>query len=360
MTGSRTTKGSEPRSGEILRPVRPDDAGALWGLLEQSKDELVGMTSLPSSSDAAVAACSSSTSVLADLAAGTFELNDGELASLLFALVETTGDRQLLGVTGVTFKQAVPNLAVRVVTSRDGLGLDMASFSSPWTRTELNSSLMSSTARGRGLGGLLSRGRLMFLHQVQRQVPSTVASHVRGRFEEDGSAPFWRCFGSHFAPNWENSMAAERALAADPSRLDDLIGHRRPVTADVLHSLGPVNRASLPAFRVLMREGLRPNGMYDPIDGGPTLVAERANTTTGKARTSGRVRWCSDRGPTDALVAVTSVDEFRVARLPVDVSGSDTVGITEADGVALAVSPGSLLAVAPLPRPHASPAGEPA
>lgn len=328
-------------------------------MLEQSRDELVGMTSLPFSAESARAACATSTAVLADLAAGTFELSDAGLASLLFVLVDTTGDERLLGVSGVTFKQAVPNLAVRVVTSRDGLGLDMASSSAPWTRTELNSSLMTAPARGRGLGGLLSWGRLMFLHQVQRQIPSTVASHVRGRFENDGSAPFWRCFGSHFAPKWENSTAAERALADDPSLLDDLIGHRRPVTADVLDSLGPVNRASLPAFRVLMREGLRPNGMYDPIDGGPTLVAERGATTTGKARTSGRIVWASAPGPTDALVAVTSVDEFRVTRAWIDVSGADTVGLTETDGAALAVSPGSLVAVAPLPQPHASPAGAP-
>lgn len=358
MSGVPTPSRPDTRSVAILRPVRPADAEEMWNLLEQSTDELVGMTSLPSSAEAAEAACATSTAVLADLAAGTFELSDGGLASLLFVLVEDSNDQQLLGLTGITFKQAVPNLAVRVVTSRDGLGLDMASSSAPWTRTELNSSFMSPAARGRGLGGLLSRGRLMFLHQVQRQVPSTVASHVRGRFEDDGTAPFWRCFGNHFAPKWENSMAAERALADDPSLLDDLIGHRRPVTAEVLDSLGPVNRASLPAFRVLMREGLRPNGMYDPIDGGPTLVAQRASTTTGRARTSGRVQWIADRGSTDAFVAVTSVDEFRVARMAIDAGGADTVGLTEADGAALNVSPGSLLAVAPLPLPHASPARE--
>ncbi len=348
-----------PGSAVILRPVRPDDAEAVWAVLEQSTGELVGMTSLPSSAEAAHALCARSSAVLADLAAGTFELGDGASASVLFVLVETADGREPLGLSGLTFKQAVPNLAVRVVTSRDGLGLDMASSSTPWTRTELNSSFMAPLARGRGLGALLSRGRLMFLHQVQRQTPSTVASHVRGRFEDDGSAPFWRCFGSHFAPEWENSMAAERALADDPSRLDDLIGRRRPVTAEVLDSLGPVNRASLPAFRVLMREGLRPNGMYDPIDGGPTLVAERAATTTGQARTSGRVRWCTERATTDALVAVTAVDEFRVSRMLVDLDEAETVGLTKSDGSALGVSPGSLLAVAPLPRLHAAPAGAP-
>lgn len=306
------------------------------------------MTSLPSSEQASHAACAASTGVLTDLAAGTFELIDGEQASLLFVLVEPDAKRPLLGLTGITFKQNVPNLAVRVVTSQDGLGLDMASSSAPWTRTELNSSFMARHARGQGLGGLLSLGRLMFLHQVQRQVPTTVASHLRGRFESDGTAPFWRCFGGHFATGWANSMAAEQALADDPSRLDDLIGRRRPVTADVLHSLGPVNQASLPAFRVLMREGLRPNGMYDPIDGGPTLVAERSDTTTGRRRRRGRLRAWSEPTGTDSLVAVTAVDDFRVARFAIGLDEPDSIGVDAQRSDTLGVGPGSLLAVAPL------------
>ena len=144
-------------------------------------------------------------------------------------------------------------------------------------------------------------------------------------------------------------MAAERALADDPSRLDDLIGLRRAVTADVLASLGPANQASLPAFRLLMQEGLRPNGMYDPIDGGPTLVAERAETTTAKARRRGRVRVLetTSESASEALVAVTSVDDFRVARLRVDLD-DETVGLSEAEAGILRVQTGSLVAVAQL------------
>ncbi len=333
----------------VLRPVRPADAARLWDLLESAGDELLGMTSLPSSADAAEEACVRSTSTLGDLAADTFELDDERQASLLFLLVNA-GDDEPLGVTGITFKQAVPNLAVRVVTSRDGHGLDMASFSSPWTRTELNSSFMAPAARGRGFGTLLSRGRLMFLHQVHRQVPSTVASHVRGRFDDDGSAPFWQCFGHHFAPSWLTSREAERAVAEEPSRLGDLVGHRRPVTADVLDSLGPVNRASLPAFRVLMSEGLRPNGMYDPVDGGPTLVAEVTDTATGRARMRGRVRLLSTDATPDGrrrvFAAITSVDDFRVSIVSAALDEAETIGLSPEDAATLGVDTGALLAVA--------------
>jgi arginine/ornithine N-succinyltransferase beta subunit len=88
--------------------------------------------------------------------------------------------------------------------------------------------------------------------------------------------------------------------------------------------------------------------MYDPVDGGPTLVAERADTATGRARRRGRLR--STEGTlTDsrsAFVAVTAVEDFRVIRASVDLSHPDTFGLGPADADALGVEAGALLAVA--------------
>lgn len=330
----------------LLRPLRSADGDTLWSLLEPAMAELVGMTSLPATASEANAMCAASASTLADLAAGAYDPGRSSSASVMFALTE--GD-DLIGVTAMTFKHDVPNLAVEVVTSNDGMGLDMTSSSTPWTRTELNSSYLAPRGRGRGLGPLLSRGRLMFIHQVSRQVPATIASHLRGTFAPDGTAPFWNCFGDHFTQGWANSVAAERALADDPTRLDDLAGHRRPVAADVLDSLGPVNRASLPAFRLLMREGLRPNGMYDPIDGGPTLVAERERTVTSQRRLHGRARIDDNLAdPVVALAAVTNVDRFRVVRMPISVGPNDRIAVTRSTAEELQIEEGALLAVAPI------------
>lgn len=302
------------------------------------------MTSLPANADAADAMCVASASTLADLAAGAYESAPMTSASVMFAL---TNDDEMVGVTALTFKHDIPNLAVEVVTSGDGLGLDMKSSSVPWTRTELNSSFLSPAARGKGFGPLLSRGRFMFIHQVQRQIPSTIASHLRGSFAPDGTAPFWDCFGHHFSDAWDDSVAAEQALADDPLRLADLVGLRRAVTAEVLDSLGPVNRASLPAFRLLMREGLRPNGMYDPIDGGPTLVAEREQTITSQHRLHGRAVISAQlAAPAESLVAVTNVDRFRVMHVAASIGDDERITVDHATATALGIADGALLAVA--------------
>jgi arginine N-succinyltransferase len=192
----------------------------------------------------------------------------------------------------------------------------------------------------------------MFLHLVASQIPATIASHLRGRFDDDGSAPFWRCFGGHFAPDWATSTEAERALSEDPARLERFSGRRLAQTAEVLESLGPVNAASLPAFHLLQAEGLRPNGMYDPIDGGPTLVAEIAETVTGRLRVHGRARIAGTgadhrSGSGDGLVSVAGVDRFRVARCGIRV-GDGTIEIDGETAAALGIEADALLAAAPL------------
>lgn len=331
----------------VLRPVREADAASLWALLEPATGEVVGMSSLPADPDGAERMCADSAATVADLATGSFRLADGGHRRLLF--VVDGGEGRPLGVTGVTFKRSVPNLAVQVATSADGQGLVMASSSVPWTRTELDSTYLGPLARGRRLGTLLSRGRFMFLHLVASQVPSTVASHLRGRFDEDGSAPFWGCFGSHVSPDWLTSTEAEQALIEDPKRLDRLAGHRLPLTAEVLESLGPVNAASLPAFHLLQAEGLRPNGMYDPVDGGPTLVADVGETITGRLRVHGRARIVDRENvdPVDGLVSVAGVDRFRVARAGIRV-GDGTIAVSGGIARALRIETDALLAAAPL------------
>lgn len=331
----------------VLRPARSGDGEAVWNLLEPASEDVMGMSSLPGSSTAAKQACADTAETVAALATGSFSLTDGQQRRLLFVMADADGS--LLGLTGITFKRETPNLAVRVSTSEDGHGLIMRSTSAPWTRIELDSSYLAPPARARRLGTLLSRGRFMLLHLVNSQVPSTVASHLRGRFDADGSAPFWRCFGVHFAPRWATSTEAEIGLIKDPAQLDTLANHVLPLTAPVLDCLGPVNRASLPAFHLLRREGLDPNGMYDPIDGGPTLRAELGDTVTARTRTHGRaVPAPADSLPgTDALVAVTTVDRFRVTRGPIVLDGSSIV-IGTGTAAALEAKPDTLLVAVPL------------
>ncbi len=271
-----------------LRPVRSTDASALWSLVAGHEDQLVGMTALPHREDHAALLAQRSESTLLDLAAGRFGLAEGEHRPVYFLIVEEAdGHERLLGVTGIEAKRGVLNLAVHIRTSDDGAGLVARSSSTPWTRTELNSSFLAPEARSRGIGTLLSRGRLLFLLLAGPQLPSLIVTHIRGVFDDDGTAPFWRAFGARFLPEWPTSTDAERALQDDPRRIAALSRRTIELTPEVLSALGPVNSASLPAFHLLRREDLRPNGMYDPVDGGPSLARPLNHTDSARRRLVG-------------------------------------------------------------------------
>ncbi len=328
----------------LLRPVRSSDIESLWELLDAGSQDIVGMTTLPSSLERTEELVDHSSRTLTALATGGFELASGCHAHLLLVAIDPVSG-QVLGTSGMTFKQSVPNLAVQVTTSLDGLGLTMRSSSDPWTRTELNSIYVGKAGRNRRLGTLLSRGRFLFLHLVRSQAPATVAAHLRGRFDPDGSAPFWKCFGARFAP-WKNSIEAEAALAAYPDQIEKLADLVLPLTPLDLDSLGLVNSASLPAFRMLMKEGLRSNGMYDPIDGGPTVAAKLNETWSGRHRVHGHAV-LDHGGPTDALVAVPSVARFGAVRSGVDIDDDSAIHLADHTARLLGLEPEALTTVLP-------------
>jgi arginine/ornithine N-succinyltransferase beta subunit len=81
--------------------------------------------------------------------------------------------------------------------------------------------------------------------------------------------------------------------------------------------------------------------MYDPIDGGPTLVADLADTVSGRHRIHGRAT-VGQPGPTDALVSVAGIDRFRVTRASITAEPG-ALQIDEPTASALGVETDALL-----------------
>ena len=331
----------------VLRPVTAEDATDVWKVLADATDT-DGMGSLPTNLAATEQLCQDSSHVLAQLAAGSYRAERGSVDRLILVAEHPTDG--IVGLTGCSFKNDVPNLGVRVQTSLDGLGLAMHSASQPWTRTELDSSYLRPDARGAGHGAVLSRGRLMLLHLLASQIPSSVVSHLRGTFDEHGHAPFWALFGRAFAPEWETSPVAEQALGLDPSQLRQLADKSLPLSPDVLHCLGRVNSASLPAFRALVSEGLEPTELFDPVDGGPTVRAELSETVTHRLRIHGRAQILAEMDGPDSLISTVSIGSFRLTRGAAATGVDGRVAIAEGTAYRLGVDASRLIAAAPLRR----------
>lgn len=324
----------------LFRPVRSGDVASLWELVSGHVDELVGMTSLPTSLSMAEDLVAASRATVVDLAAGRFHLERNESRSVYFVVVD--GDDRVVAVTSIDHKQQVLNLAVHLRTSDDGTRLVVRSSSALWNRTELGSTFVARSARGLGLGTLLSRARFLFLLLAAPQIPSVVAAHLRGVFDDDGTAPFWRHFGARFLSEWPASTDAERALQDDPARIASLSQRTIELSPEVLDCLGPVNNASRPAFHLLLQEGLRPNGMYDPVDGGPTLARPLGRTASAERRQVGTVA-AGLRFGRDALVSSVALGDFGAIRSPADVDDEGRVVLEERSIERLGLEPGRLV-----------------
>ncbi len=322
-----------------LRPIAADDGAALWDLLSRGRADVTGMSSLPSSTAEADERCRAVAETVATLDAGRAATDgDGSSAPLLLALEEADGT--MLGLTGCTIKDGVVNHSVEIGTSREGRGLSVFGRERAWTASELNATYLAREARGRGLGSLLSRGRLAFLVPVAEQVPELLVSHLRGPMGTGSSAPFWTRFGREVLPEWPTSVRAEAGLIEEPERLSELTGHTIDIDPSLLDVVGSVHRLSLPAYRILQAEGFVPNGMYDPIDAGPTVTCDLTGTTTWLRHRRLAVDDDGDGGTTDAIVTNGAVADFRAARIHVRLDDGDSVGLSDLGQRSLAVSPG--------------------
>lgn len=311
------------RGVAVLRPVVAEDGAALWDLLRRGEADVTGMSSLPTSAIEAEQRCHAVAATVATLDAGApTTVGPGSSAPLLLVLEGENGS--LLGLTGCTIKDEVVNYSVEIGTSATGRGLSVVGRERAWTATELNATYLAPEARGQGLGSLLSRGRLAFLVPVAAHVPGLLVSHLRGPMGTGPSAPFWTRFGRDVLPQWSTSVTAEAGLIEDPERLGELTGHSLAVDPSLLDVVGSVHRLSLPAYRILQAEGFVSNGMYDPVDAGPTVTCDLVATSTWRRHRRCRVdaseRFDDPDGPAEAVDGIVTngaVTGFRACRATV-------------------------------------------
>ncbi|MBA2650059.1 MAG: arginine N-succinyltransferase [Legionella sp.] len=129
-------------------------------------------------------------------------------------------------------------------------------------------------------GLLLSKGRFLFMAQSPYRFSKTVIAEMRGVSDEDGESPFWDHLGSHFFHM--SFIEADRlTLASDKQLIADLMP-LTPIYVQLLNPdaqavIGKPHKTSLPAMKILLKEGFRYNHYVDIFDAGPTIEAPLEN-----------------------------------------------------------------------------------
>jgi arginine N-succinyltransferase len=139
--------------------------------------------------------------------------------------------------------------------------------------TEILALYLKPEFRKEGLGKLLSLARFLFMASHRQRFENYVVAEMRGYIREDNTVPFWDSFCRKFL----DITYAEFCLNELKNR--DIISNLIPkwpvyvslLPQEVQDYLGKTHDKTLPALRMLNREGFVFTQEIDPFDGGPRL-----------------------------------------------------------------------------------------
>ena len=127
-------------------------------------------------------------------------------------------------------------------------------------------------------GLLLSRARFLFMAHYQNRFAASIIAEMRGISNANGESPFWDAIGKHFF-QMSFAKADELTISTNKQFIADLMP-RNPIYVKLIHPhaqevIGKPHESTLPAMKILMREGFRYNNYVDIFDAGPTIEAPR-------------------------------------------------------------------------------------
>lgn len=143
-------------------------------------------------------------------------------------------------------------------------------------RSEICTLFLEPAYRHQCNGLLLSRARFLFMAHYPKRFASTVIAEMRGISDEWGHSPFWDNVGRHFFHL--SFVEADRlTLSTNKQFIADLMP-RNPIYVKLLAPaaqavIGKPHQSTMPAMKILLREGFRYNSYVDIFDAGPTIEA---------------------------------------------------------------------------------------
>lgn len=151
------------------------------------------------------------------------------------------------------------------------------------SKSELCSLFLSKEFRKNKNGLLLSRARLLFLAQFPERFANIIFAEMRGVINKDGNSPFWEGLGKYFF-NMPFEEADRLSAMTNKQFIADLMP-RQSIYTSLLKKktqavIGKPHRSTLPAMKMLQKEGFTYDDYIDIFDGGPTLTANYSNINT--------------------------------------------------------------------------------
>ena len=287
----------------IIRPATSADLKSLSELAQQTGS---GLTTLPNDIELLEEKIESSRLAFASEASTPgleyylFLLEDSKTGQIVgtSALAATVGLAEAFYTYKVgTVVHSAPELNVHNVINTLYLGNDYTGT------TEICTLFLHPDYRKDGNGQLLSRCRFLFMSMHLERFAPTVIAEMRGYSDEYGNSPFWDALGNHF---FTMKFTDADALSGEGSNqfIAELMP-KYPIYLPLLPKsarevIGKVHPETIPALKMLEKEGFEYRGYVDIFDAGPSIEVR-----TKKIKTIQNSNSC--------IVTVVSDDEFNAS-----------------------------------------------
>lgn len=277
----------------LFRPARSDDAAAIAAFTSRAD---AGLTTVPKSLS----------QVESYISESLLFLHGSKTANrLLFVAEDDTADTEdgpaILGISGIIPKLGVDrpfysfkrSRHARKASQRDlSVRYDTLQLTTDFDGfTELASIFLAPEARGKGVGRLLSLGRLAFIQTHRDKFEDRLMADIRGWVDAEGRSPFWDHLTSQFIRT--DFDIADRLSASDARFIVELLP-ALPILLNLLpsavgHCAGKPHELSAGAMGLLVGAGFEATDLCDIFDGGPaidcrtnrTLIAQTVFQATG-------------------------------------------------------------------------------
>ena len=210
--------------------------------------------------------------------------------------------------------------------------------------TEIGSLFLRGIYRGEGRGRWLSLSRFALIAMLPHRFADRVIAQLRGKADSDGSLPFWDAVPGKFIPT---TFPTADAMSTISKQFIEEMMPQYPIYLDLLperirQAIGDVHDESVPALKLLQREGFVDTDLVDIFDAGPVIHCETQQIKAVKRCQPHRVARVVDKAGEqwDSLMLASPEQGFTSVVGPAQIEG-DSIVIRAADARQLQVETGS-------------------
>ena len=333
----------------VIRPITEADYPAL---MQIAHDSGVGFTSLPTNEQLLRSRIAHSVESFA-----TDTDKPGNEGYLL--VMENTETGEVVGTSGLESAVGLESAFYhyhlgKVVHSSQELKLhntiETLTLCNDYTgAAELCTLFLKECARGGSNGRVLSRFRFLFLAEFSERFGQTVIAEMRGVSCDEGTSPFWQWLEEHFfgmdfpSADYLSGIGNKVFIAELMPRFPIYVNLLSQAAQDVI---GLVHHKTLPALKLLQREGFIHRGYVDIFDAGPTVECQLDQIKAVKDSRRMTVKVGEVEQGIGHVACNVDLKNFRATEIDINVDENNNIAIlTQQHADALKVTDGDFIRV---------------